>query len=143
MFKNIQLPAQSQNSPTKLVVWSFCAHSTVPPLYSSLLYMVVWTLFKFLFTEPLNRMMKQLKKITNVAVFRVKIKAWGLFIVQTTKIYIDYKNNFTIKHDLAALHIPCREELMWSQKEKKEERKMILSWYYWPIMGIRTIPSLT
>ena len=111
-FEDIQQPACSPNSPTKLVVWSFYAQSTVPPLYSSLLYMEVGTLFKFLFTEPLNRMMKQLKKITNVAVFRVKIKAWGLFIVQTTKIYIDYKNNFTIKHDLAALHIPCREELM-------------------------------
>ena len=35
-FKDIQLPAQSQNSPAKLVVWSFCAQSTVPPLHSSL-----------------------------------------------------------------------------------------------------------
>ena len=24
-FKDIQLPAQSQNSPTKLVVWRFCS----------------------------------------------------------------------------------------------------------------------
>ena len=36
-FKDIQLLAQSQNSPTKLVVWSFCALSTFPPLRSSLI----------------------------------------------------------------------------------------------------------
>jgi hypothetical protein len=35
-FKDIQLPAQKQNSPPKLVVWSFCAQSTVPLLCSSL-----------------------------------------------------------------------------------------------------------
>ena len=34
--KDIQLLAQSQKSPTKLVVWSFCAQSTVPLLCSSL-----------------------------------------------------------------------------------------------------------
>ena len=32
----IQQPACSPNSPTKLVVWSFCAQSTVPPLLFSL-----------------------------------------------------------------------------------------------------------
>ena len=39
-FQDIQLPAQSQNSPTKLVVWSFSAQSTVPPLRFSLLHIM-------------------------------------------------------------------------------------------------------
>ena len=34
-FQDIQLPAQSQNSPTKLVVWSFSAQSTAPLLIIS------------------------------------------------------------------------------------------------------------
>ena len=46
-FWGIQQPAGSPNSPTKLVVWSFCAQSTVPPLYSSLLYMEVGTQVSF------------------------------------------------------------------------------------------------
>ena len=36
VFWGIQQPACSQNSPTKLVVGSFCAQSTVPPLRTSL-----------------------------------------------------------------------------------------------------------
>ena len=35
--KNIQLPAQSQNSRTKSAFWSFRAQSTFPPLWFSLL----------------------------------------------------------------------------------------------------------
>ena len=31
-FWGIQQTACSQNSPTKLVAWSYCAQSTVPPL---------------------------------------------------------------------------------------------------------------
>ena len=49
-------------------------------------------------------------------------------IVQTTKYFFICMKNFTMEHDLASLHMPCREELMWSQKKKKEKRKMILSW---------------
>ena len=44
-------------------------------------------------------------------------------VVQTTKYFIIRMKNFTIEHDLASLHMPCREELMWSQKEKKGWKK--------------------
>ena len=44
-------------------------------------------------------------------------------VVQTTKYFIIHMKNFTIEHDLASLHMPCREELMWLQKKKKREKK--------------------
>ena len=50
-FQGIQQPVCSQNSPTKLVFWSFCAQSTVPPLHSSLIAMISTVFCTFSLTE--------------------------------------------------------------------------------------------
>ena len=64
-------------------------------------------------------------------------------VVQTTKYFIIRMKNFTIEHDLASLHMPCREELMWSQKEKKRMKEKLFFHDTTDPLAIRTVPSLT
>ena len=51
-------------------------------------------------------------------------KTWGL-LSKPPKYFFTCMKNFNIEHDLASLHMPCREELMWSLKKKRRKEKWL------------------
>ena len=87
VFKDIQLSAESQNSPTKWVVWNFCGQSTVLLLRSSCITAYICVILQIILPCT-NVIFRNLTGVIYVSSF-VKVilgGKWGHFSLESVKI---------------------------------------------------------